>query len=132
MTQSKEKQTIPTWLDGRTIAMLTTTITVALMLGTMMQTAHARLGSEIDQLRQDLRTDIEKVSANLSNDINRLDDRVNRLDDRVNRLDDRLRSVEVGIATIQTAVAGFDARLPFLGQHARNADETPGPGGNDG
>ena len=150
MNQSKGKHTIPAWLDGRTIAMLTTTITVALTLGTMMQTAHARLGDEIGQLRQDmngmrqelrqdmngmrqeLRADIEKARADLSHDINRLDDRVNKLDGRVNKLDDRLRSVEVGVTAIQTSMVGFDTRLRVVEQHARHADETPGPDRNDG
>ena len=145
MNQSKGKHTIPTWLDGRTIAMLTTTITVALTLGTMMQTAHARLGDEIGQLRQELRqdmngmrqelrqemngmrqelrADIEKARADLSNDIN-------RLDDRVNKLDDRLRSVEAGVTAIQTTMVGFDTRLRVVeqacapcGRNARSRSE---------
>ncbi len=169
MKQSNGKHGMPTWLDGRTIAMLTTTITVALTLGTMIQTAHSRLGTEIGQLRQDmgglhqelrqdmgglrqelrddmgglrqelrddmgnlrhelrddmgslrqeLRADIEKLRTDLGNDIN--------------RLDDRLRSVEVGVAAIRTAVVGLDSRLRVVEQHARHADETPGPDQNDG
>ena len=169
MNGNKSKHTMPTWLDGRTIAMLTTTITVALTLGTMIQTAHSRLGSEIGQLRQDmsglrqelrndmgglrqelgadmgglrqelradmgglrqelradmgglrqeLRADIEKLRTDLGNDIN--------------RLDDRLRSVEVGVAAIRTAVVGLDSRLRAVEQHARHADEVPGPDQNDG
>ena len=158
MKQSNDKHGMPTWLDGRTIAMLTTTITVALTLGTMIQTAHSRLGSEIGQLRQDmgglrqelrhdmgglrqelrdemgglsqelrddmgglrqeLRGDIEKLRTDLGNDIN--------------RLDDRLRSVEVGVAAIRTVVVGLDSRLRAVEQHARHADEMPGPDQNDG
>ena len=147
MNGNKSKHTMPTWLDGRTIAMLTTTITVALTLGTMIQTAHSRLGSEIGQLRQDMsglrqelrddmgglrqemradmgglrqemRADIEKLRTDLGNDIN--------------RLDDRLRSVEMGVAAIRTAVVGLDSRLRAVEQHARHADEMPGPGQNDG
>ena len=143
MNQSNGKFALPTWLDGRTIAMLTTTITVALTLGTMMQTAHSRLGGEIGQLRQDmngmrqelrqdmngmrqeLRADIEKARANLSKDIN-------RLDDRVNKLDGHLRAVEVGITAIQTTMVGFDTRLRVVEQHALHTDETPGPDRNDG
>ena len=147
MNGNKSKHTMPTWLDGRTIAMLTTTITVALTLGTMIQTAHSRLGSEIGQLRQDMsglrqelrddmgglrqemradmgglrqemRADIEKLRTDLGNDIN--------------RLDDRLRSVEMGVAAIRTAVVGLDSRLRAVEQHARHADEMPGPDQNDG
>ena len=147
MNQSKGKHAIPSWLDGRTIAMLTTTITVALTLGTMMQTAHSRLGGEIGELRQELRqdmngmrqelrrdmngmrqelrADIEKARADLSHDIN-------RLDNRVNKLDGHLRSVEVGVTAIQTAMVGFDARLRVVEQHVHYADETPGPDPKDG
>ena len=136
MNQSNGKFALPTWLDGRTIAMLTTTITVALTLGTMMQTSHSRLGGEIGQLRQELRqdmngmrqelrADIEKARADLSNDIN-------KLDDRVNKLDDRLRSVEVGVTAIQTTMVGFDTRLRIVEQHSRRADEAPDPYRNDG
>ena len=143
MNQSNGKFALPTWLDGRTIAMLTTTITVALTLGTMMQTAHSHLGGEIGQLRQDmngmrqefrqdmngmrqeLRADIEKARADLSNDIN-------KLDDRVDKIDDRLRLVEVGVTAIQTTMVGFDTRLRVVEQHPRRADETPDPYRNDG
>ena len=132
MNHSNGKFATPTWLDGRTIAMLTTTITVALTLGTMMQTAHARLGGEIGQIRQDmngmrqeLRADIEKARADLSDDIN-------RLDDRVDKLDDRLRSVEVGVTAIQTTMVGFDTRLRVVEEHARHGDKMPRTDRNDG
>ena len=147
MNQSNGKFALPTWLDGRTIAMLTATITVALTLGTMMQTAHSRLGGEIGQLRQELRqemngmrqelrqemngmrqelrADIEKARADLSHDIN-------KLDDRVDKLDDRLRLVEVGVTAIQTTMVGFDTRLRIVEQPSRRADEAPDPYRNDG
>ena len=102
---------MPSWLDGKTIAVLTTMLTIALTLGMMMQTAHSRLGD-----------DIRNVRVELGNDIN-------RLDDRVNKVDDRLRSVEVGIATIQTAMAGFDSRLRDLEQHAHDVAVAGGSGG---
>lgn len=106
---------MPNWLDGRTIAVMTTTITVALALGTMLQTAHSSLRNDIQNVRMDLSNDIQNVRTELSNEIN--------------GLDDRLRSVEVGIATIQTTLAGFDARLRVVERHAGDASASDGGGG---
>ncbi len=97
---------MPDWLDGRTIALATTVVTAALALGTMMQTSHARLASDIRQVRQDLSADVEKVRDQLGADIA--------------KLDDRLRSVEIDVAAIRTAMAGFDARLRGVEEHARH------------
>lgn len=47
---------MPNWLDGRTIAMVTTTITAALALAMMIQTAHSRLGNDINKLDDRLRS----------------------------------------------------------------------------
>ena len=102
---------MPTWLDGRTIAVLTTTITVALALATMIQTAHSRLGNDIRNVHTELSNDIRDVRT------------------EVGRLDDRLRSVEVGIATIQTSMAGFDSRLHVVERHADDAPAFDGTGG---
>ena len=113
----KRKHALPTWLDGRTIAMLTATITVALTLGTMIQTSHARLGGEIGQLRQDMRQDMNELRRELGNDID--------------RLDDRLRSVEIDVAAIRTAVVGLDTRLSAVEQHAHHGGEMPDSNQNE-
>ena len=116
---------LPAWLDGRTIAVLTTVVTAALTLGTMMQTAHSNLegsidqvrrglGNDIDELRRDLRNDIDKVRAELSLDIA--------------GLDNRLRSVEVDVAAIRAAMVGFDARLSAVEADARRPIKAVPPG----
>ena len=116
---------MPNWLDGKTIAVLTTMLTVGLALGTMMQTVHSRLGSEIQNLRTELSKEIQNLRMELGNDIN-------RLDGRVDKLDDRLRSVEVGVATIQTTMAGFDSRMRVVERHARHETDAPAPDGSGG
>ena len=113
MNPDKRKHAQPTWLDGRTIAMLTATITVALTLGTMIQTSHARLGGEIGQLRQD----VNELRRELGNDID--------------RLDDRLRSVEVDVAAIRTAVVGLETRLSAVEQHVHHGGEMPDSNQNE-
>ena len=64
--------TLPAWLDGSTIALLTTVVTATLILGAMtlrlgaiMQTEHAQLASDIEQLRRDVGADIEKLRDEL-------------------------------------------------------------------
>ena len=90
---------LPAWLDGRTIALLTAILT----LGAMMQTAHSRLASDIDQVRDELRTDMAK-------------------------LDDRLRSVEVDVAAIRVATTGLDARVRTVEELVRQP-VSPTPAG---
>ena len=131
---------LPSWFDARTITMLTTTVTVALTLGTMMQTAHSHLAREINQLRQDMReemgnmrlefrsdgekmhhglsTDIETVRHELSADIDKVRHELSADIDKVRhelgadikKLDERLRSVEVDVAAIRAVIVGLDHR----------------------
>ena len=90
---------LPAWLDGRTIALLTAMLT----LGAMMQTAHSRLASDIDQVRDELRTDMAK-------------------------LDDRLRSVEINVAAIRMATTGLDARVRTVEELVRQPVSPPPAG----
>ena len=104
---------MPAWLDGRTIALLTTMVT----LGAMMQTAHSRLASDIDQVRHDLSADIEKFRDELSADIEKVRD---ELSGDMAKLDDRLRSVEIDVAAIRAAMVGFDGRLRTVEERERH------------
>ena len=117
---------MPTWLDGRTIAMVTTTITAALALAMMLQTALSRLGNDIRALRTELSNDIRDLRTELSNEIR---DVRTELSDDINRLDDRLRTVEVGVAAIQTTMADFDSRLRVVERHADDVPAFDGSGG---
>ncbi len=107
---------LPAWLDGRTIAVLTTIVTAALTLGTMVQTAHSGLAGIIDQVRRDLRDDIDEVHRDLRNDIDKVRA---ELSSDIAGLDNRLRSVEVDVAAIRAAMVGFDARLSAVEAGAR-------------
>lgn len=118
---------LPAWLDGRTIAVLTTVVTAALTLGTMMQTAHSNLAGSIDQVRRDLGNDIDELRRDLGNDIdevrrdlrNDIDKVRTELSSDIASLDNRLRSVEVDVAAIRAAMVGFDARLSAVEADAR-------------
>ena len=116
--------TLPAWLDGRTIALLTTMVT----LGAMMQTAHSRLASDIDQVRHELSADIEKVRDELSADIEKIRGELSADIEKVRgelsadmaKLDDRLRSVEIDVAAIRAAMVGFDGRLRTVEERERH------------
>ena len=138
---------LPAWLDGRTIALLTTGVTatltlgaMTLTLGTMMQTAHSRLASDIDQLRRDLDTNIGEVRVELKavrdelkTDLGNVRDELktdignvrNELGTDVAKLDDRLRSVEVDVAAIRMTTTGFDARGRTVEELAREPVPPP-------
>ena len=108
---------LPAWLDGRTIALLTAMLT----LGAMMQTAHSRLASDIDQLRRDLDTNVGEVRVELKAVRDEL-----RTD--MAKLDDRLRSVEVDVAAIRMATTGLDARVRTVEELVRQP-VSPTPAG---
>ena len=138
---------LPSWLDSRTIAVLTTTLTVALAIGAMMQTAFSRLGQDIGQLRQDigqlrqdmtsmdrglsadiknvrleLSAEIDKVRDELGAEIKGLDTRLRTVEIDVAAIRERLGAVEVDVSAIRTAMTGFDARLKAVEGHTHADD----------
>ena len=115
---------LPAWLDGRTLAVLTTIVTAALTLGTMVQTAHSSLAGSIDQVRRDLGNDIDEVHRYLRNDIDKV--RI-ELSSNIAGLNDRLRSVEVDVAAIRAALVGFDARPSAVEADARRSNKAVPP-----
>ena len=119
---------LPAWLDGRTIAVVTTVVTAALALGTMMQTAHSNLAGSIDQVRRDLGNDIDEVRRDLRNDI----DEVHRdLRNDIDKVRAELTSDIAGlddVAAIRAAMVGFDARLGAVEADARRPIKALPPG----
>lgn len=115
---------LPTWLDSRTVAIMTTMLTIAAALGAMVQTAHSGLRDDIDQLRQEmtgmgreLRAEIDNVRVELSADIKALDTRLRKVEIDVAAIRERLSAVEVDISAIRVAMTGFDARLKAVEGH---------------
>ena len=142
---------LPYWLDSRTIAVLTTTLTVALAIGALMQTAFSRLAQDIAQIRQDLTSmdrglgadienvrlelsadienvrlelsaDIDKVRDELGGEIKGLDTRLRTVEIDVAAIRERLGAVEVDVSAIRTAMTGFDARLKAVEGHTHAED----------
>ena len=134
---------LPTWLDSRTVAIMTTMLTIAVALGAMVQTAHSGLRDDIDQLRQDmtgmggelraeidnvrveLSADIENVRVELSADIKALDTRLRTVEIDVAAIRERLSAVEVDVSAIRMAMTGFDARSKAV-EGQTHGDHGPG------
>ena len=113
---------LPNWLDSRTIAILTTLLTVALALGAMMQTTYSRMGQEFGQLRQELRQDIKNLRDELTTEIKGLDTRLRAVEIDVAAIRERLTAVEVEVSAIRVAMTGFDTRLKAVEGHTHDRD----------
>ena len=88
------KITLPQWLDGQTIALLT----LLAALGAMMQTGFIDIRGEIRQLRDEVRDEIGQVRG----EVGQLRTEV-RVD--LHRLSDRLRNVELDVAAVKAGLA---------------------------
>ena len=116
---------LPSWLDGRTIAVLTGLVTIA----AMVQTSHTRLSDDFHrlrdemyamrtELRQEFRAEISGLRHELHGEIGGLRkelrgemaDLRHQLTAKIDKLDERLRIVEIDVAAIRTHLIGFDAR----------------------
>ena len=83
------KAGLPDWLDGRTMAVLAALVALGGITQTSQYAMEQRLSEDIDDLRDEVRTEIDKVRDDMS------------------KLDDRLRTVEVDLATVRAVVVGF-------------------------
>ena len=92
---------LPNWLDSRTIAILTTLLTVALALGAMIQATNSRMDQGFGQLRQE----IGELRRELSADIENVRD---ELGAEIKGLDARLRTVEIDVAAIRERVSAIE------------------------
>ncbi|MCY3837184.1 MAG: hypothetical protein OXH09_00760 [Gammaproteobacteria bacterium] len=116
---------LPSWLDGRTIAVLTGLVSIA----AMVQTSHSRLSDDIHrlrdemsamrtELRQEFRAEIGGLRHELHGQIGGLGQELrgeiaslrNELTAKIEKLDERLRRVEIDVAAIRTHLIGFDVR----------------------
>ena len=102
---------LPSWLDGRTIAVLTGLVSIA----AMVQTSHSRLSDDIyrvrdemygmrTELRQEVRGEMAGLRQELRGEIASLRHALTA------KLDERLRVVEIDVAAIRTHLIGFDVR----------------------
>ena len=109
------KITLPQWLDGQTIALLT----LLAALGTMMQTGFGDIRGEIRQLRDEVRGEMGQVRGEMGQvrsemgqvrgEMGDVRDEIGQLRSEVRmdlqRLDDRLRNVELEVGAIKAGMA---------------------------
>lgn len=95
------KITLPHWLDGRTIALLT----MMAALGAMMQTGFIDIRSEIRQVRGEigqLRAEMRDEIGQVRGEIGQLRSEL-RLD--LHRVEDRVQNVEMEVTAIKASMA---------------------------
>ena len=97
----RRAMSLPSWLDGRTIAILTGMVSLA----AMNQTSYSRLGDDIHRLRDEMYA----MRAELRQEMRQ---EIGGLRDDIGNLDERLRVVEIDLAAIRTHLLGFDVRAP--------------------
>ena len=101
---------LPSWLDGRTIAVLTGLVSIA----AMVQTSHSRLSDDIHRLRDEMygiRTELRGEIAGLRQELRgEIAGLRHELTAKIEKLDERLRVVEIDVAAIRTHLIGFDVR----------------------
>ena len=110
----------PTWLNGETIAIVSTVLTVGVGIGAMVFASTSSIRGEVSSVRGEvdgLATKLEETHRSLAARINatrlELSDEIEatrlELSDKIEKLDARLRVVENDVAGIQ---AGLGVRNP--------------------
>ena len=114
------RRTLPTWLDGQTIAIIGTVLTV----GAMILASISALRAEMNDLRTELTDRIEDVHTELTA---RIEDVRKELGTQIAGLDARLRVVEQSMEASRVRVPDLQARVRELEAHARQPAEVAHP-----
>ena len=104
-------RTLPPWLDGQTIAIIGTVLTVGIGIGAMVLASTSAMRAEmnglharIDDVRKELTAKIEDVRKELGAQIEGLDARV-----RV--VEQSMDATRVGVPDLQARVRGLEAHV---------------------
>ena len=124
-------RTLPTWLDGQTIAIIGTVLTVGIGIGAMvlastsaMRAEMNRLHARIDDVRTELIARIEDVRKELTV---KIEDVRKELGAQIDGLDVRLRVVEQSMEATRFGVPDLQARVRELEAHAREPVDAAHP-----
>ena len=133
---------LPTWLDGQTIAIIGTVLTVGIGIGAMvlastsaMRAEMNGLHSRIDDVREKLTAKIEDERKELTDKIEdvrkeltaKIEDVRKELGAQIAGLDTRLRVVEQSMEATRVGVPDLQARVRGLEAHARQPAEAAHP-----
>ena len=111
---------MPTWLDGQTIAIIGTVLTV----GAMNLASTSALRAEMNDLRTELTERIEDVRKELTV---KIEDVRKELGAQIAGLDARLRVVEQSMEASRVGVPDLQARVRELEAHARQPADAAHP-----
>ena len=92
---------LPSWLDGRTVAIVGTVLTAAIGLGAMDIASSSAIRAHVDTRIDDVNLRIGDVNTRIDDVNTRIDSLDSRLSARIDVLDHRLTAVQVGIAEIR-------------------------------
>ena len=115
-----ERRTLPTWLDGQTIAIIGTVLTV----GAMNLASTSALRAEMNDLRTELTERIEDVRKELTV---KIEDVRKELGAQIAGLDARLRVVEQSMEASRVGVPDLQACVRELEAHARQPADAAHP-----
>lgn len=113
-------KTLPRWLDGQTIAIIGTVLTVGIGIGAMVLASTSAMRAEMNRLHariDDVRTEL----------IARIDDVRKELGAQIDGLDMRLRVVEQSMEATRSGVPDLQARVRELEAHAREPVDAAHP-----
>ena len=124
-------RTLPAWLDGQTIAIIGTVLTVGVGIGAMILASTAAMRAEmnglharIDDVRKELTVRIDDVRKELTV---RIDAVRKELSGQIAGLDARLRVVEQSMEANRVGIPDLQARMRELEAHPRQPPETAHP-----
>ena len=111
---------LPAWLDGQTIAIVGTVLTVAVGISAMILVSTVGLRTEAGGIRTEIggiRTEIEGLRTQM-NDMHK------GLTGRLDALDERVRNVEQTVVAIQSGVNRLAERVRDVEVHVGESLET--------
>lgn len=124
---------LPAWLDGQTVAIISTLLTVAVSVATITLVSAAGVRTEIGGLREEMSREIGGLRTAMRAEIGSLrtemKDMRKELNAQLNALDVRLRALEQTVTVIKHSVANLEARLLIVEAHTREPLETAHVGG---
>ena len=101
---------LPAWLDGQTVAIVGTVLTVAVGISAMILVSTAGIRAEMATQIGGLRTEMSDMRKGLTA--------------RLDALDDRLRKLEQTVLVIKHNVNGLEKRVADVEAHVRESLET--------
>jgi len=109
---------LPAWLDGQTVAIIGTVLTVGVGISAMILVVFAGIRAEIGALREEMYSQI----GGLREEMYQMRTELTR---RLDALDVRVRGLERTVTVIEHGMKGLESRLRVVEADRRQPLETP-------